>query len=296
MGTVLNFKKLELTDKPLFDNYFTKYSQDSSELTFTNLFVFNDSKEIEFTEFEDHLIISFFNKLGDDKIARHFFQPIGKNPEIIISKILEIYPNTLFERVSKKIISNFENFNIQDDRANYDYIYKIEDLVLFAGKNYAPKRNFVNQFLKNNPTIRIIDNSIISQCLKLEEVWCDLKSCKKDKSLCAEYLAIKNAFDNYEKLNLFGVAVIVDEKVVGFAVGEKLNHDTFVEHFEKASDEYVGVYQFLLNQFAKEISKQFTNIVYLNREQDLGIEGMRKAKLSYHPVNMIEKVLIKKKN
>ena len=191
----LNFKKIDLSDKFVFDKYLSLFQPNSSELTFTNLFVFNDSRQIEFAEFENHLIISFFNKFSDDKDSRHFFMPIGETPDLIISKLLDIYPNSAFERVEKNAISAIDIFHVEDDRANYDYVYKIEDLALFAGKNYAPKRNFVNQFQKNNPVIKIIDELIIAKCLELEEIWCNLKQCRKDKSLCAEYLAIKNAFD-----------------------------------------------------------------------------------------------------
>lgn len=290
----LNFKKIELNDKPLFDNYLSKFPQDSSELTFTNLFVFKDSKKIEFCEYKNHLIISFIDQNG----KRLFYTPIGENILEIISEILTFYSTSSFERINQQQILWDNNLNnnlfIERDRANDDYIYQISDLVTLHGQKYANKRNFVKRFEKNEFTLKIIDPSIIKKCLDLEEAWCNLKQCKKDKSLCAEYLAIKNAFNNYNYLELFGIAVLVKEKVVGFAIGEKLNNNTFVEHFEKASDDFIGAYQFLLNSFAKEIQKQFPKMIYLNREQDLGIEGMRKAKESYHPIRMIEKVKIKK--
>lgn len=280
----VDFKKISLEDKHLFDKYFKNYPQETSELTFTNLFAWRKSKPVDFAIFEEHLLIRFRSKEGF-----RFFPPIGKDPKRIIEAILESYSDSIFERVNKKVMQEESRFRVIDDRDNYDYVYDIKELSVLPGQKFANKRNFVSRFSKNNPEVKEINDDIIKRVLTLEEDWCNLKNCLDDEELSGEYFAIKEAISNFKVLKLSGIALLVDDKVVGFAIGERLNDDTFVEHFEKAKGEIAGAYQFLLNAFAKSIPQGFT---YLNREQDLGVEGMRKSKLSYNPVKMIEKVRI----
>ncbi len=282
----LSFKKIGIEDKELFDRYFKDYPPKASELTFTNLFVYRESRPIEFAVFEEHMIITFL----DTKNKRSFFSPIGNAPSRMIEKILEMYPNAAFERIEKSIVkdTNIELSSVHD-KDNDDYVYDIKELIELQGQRYSSKRNFVNRFEKNSPIVKDIDDVFIKDCLHLNGKWCDLKDCTGDASLKAEFMAIKQALLNFKRLSLISVAVFVDGKISGFAIGERLNEDTFVEHFEKANPELGGAYQYILNSFAKKIP---SNFLYLNREQDLGNEGLRKSKESYHPKMMIEKYRI----
>jgi len=134
-----------------------------------------------------------------------------------------------------------------------------------------------------------LDENTVNSFFSLQEKWCNIKNCVSDEQLQAEDIAIKEALAHFKEFNLFGVCVAINKNIEAFAIGEKLNNGTFVEHFEKANTKFNGIYQYVLHEFVKAIPKNFK---YLNREEDLGIAGLRKSKLSYNPVNMVEKYRI----
>jgi uncharacterized protein len=274
----MKFKPITLADKPLFDEYFAEFPPRISELTFTNLFVWRHSRKYEFAEIDSHLIILYDNK---------FLQPIGKNPESIIPGLLKEHSS--IERVDETIALKTTGCKVEEDRNNWDYVYSIEDLRTLAGNKYAPKRNFIKQCEKCEPDVCALDKDTVHGFLQLQKDWCSLRKCDDDANLQAENTAVMEALKNFEMLNLFGICIYVNKRIEGFAIGEKLNNDTYVEHFEKANTNINGLYQYILYNFAKSIRGEFS---YLNREQDLGIEGLRKAKESYYPVRMIKKYRI----
>jgi len=284
----LNFKPIELQDKELFDQFFIKYPPLISEFTFTNLFCWRLSKGHEFALYNNHLIISFF----DDRKFRRFYQPIGENPADIMQKILLLFPESSFERVEKSIAEKInKEFIVEHDKNMDDYVYSINNLKLLVGDKYSAKRNFIKRFLHYNPKICVLDEDAVQSFLQLQEKWCNLKDCHSNKNTEAEHMAIKEALLNFKKLKFFGMCVYVNNNIEAFAIGEPLNENTFVEHFEKADARFTGIYQYLLNEFVKTIPERFT---FINREQDLDVEGIRKTKLSYHPFKFIEKYNIKK--
>ena len=127
---------------------------------------------------------------------------------------------------------------------------------------------------------------LIPHCLELEEKWCEEHDCEDEESLINERKALNTALRNFDALGLVGGALWVDDEIVGFTYGAPVNHDTFAVHIEKADSRIDGSYSILNQEFARHIPEQY---VYLNREEDLGIPGLRKAKLSYHPVILLEK-------
>lgn len=281
----MDSREIRLEDKKLFDGYFKEYPQNISEMTFTNLFCWRHSKRHEFAIYEGHLIVSFMNH-G----KRHFYQPIGENPARIISSMIKKDKDIVFERVEKDIATSLkENFNISEQKDMDDYVYLKEDLIELKGTKFMSKRNFIKQFSKNNPEVLPLSKSTVDRFRDLHAEWCNMRDCKPGSSLHDEFIAIQELLDNFEVLDVSGICVFVGGKIEAFALGERLNDITFVEHFEKADTRLNGSYQFLLNEFARSIPKDFR---FMNREQDLGIEGLKKAKLSYNPVRMIEKYKI----
>ena len=127
---------------------------------------------------------------------------------------------------------------------------------------------------------------LIPHCLELEEKWCEEHGCEEEESLINERKALNIALRNFDALGLVGGALWVDDEIVGFTYGAPVNHDTFAVHIEKADSHIDGSYNILNQEFARHIPEQY---VYLNREEDLGIPGLRKAKLSYRPVILLEK-------
>src|SRR5262249_27794621 len=153
------------------------------------------------------------------------------------------------------------------------------DLRELPGKDYHAKRNHINRFAEHNPEVRSLSAALAADCIRVQEQW--LEGQRNNPSARDESTALIKALRHWDDLPLQGIGVFVGGSLAGFAVGEPLNPSTFVEHFEKGLAEYPGVYQFLLHEFAKAIPPSFT---FLNREQDLGVEGLRRAKESWHPV------------
>ncbi|MEM4268412.1 MAG: phosphatidylglycerol lysyltransferase domain-containing protein [Candidatus Woesearchaeota archaeon] len=275
-----NFEEISLDKKKIFDEFLSCYPPRISELTFTNLFAWRKSKNYKFAVYDGHLLVSLKDEAGEAML-----QPIGPEPHNIIELFAE---TTRFVRVDKKIAEKLKGrLKITPDRDMFDYVYDVNALKTLAGDKYNAKRNLINRFEKQEPVVLVINQEIIQECLNLEKIWCDLKNCSQDLNLISESGAIRETLENFTSLKVMGVAIKINDHIEGFAIGEQLNKETFVEHFEKANPKYTGIYQFLLMEFAKSIPQ---GILYINREQDLGVEGLRKAKLSYHPVFFIEKV------
>ena len=179
------------------------------------------------------------------------------------------------------------SFDYRLDRDYFDYIYSRQELAELKGKNFQPKRNHVNKFKRTyNYKYTPLTVDLIPHCLELEEKWCEEHDCEEEESLINERKALNIALRNFDALGLVGGALWVDDEIVGFTYGAPVNHDTFAVHIEKADSHIDGSYNILNQEFARHIPEQY---VYLNREEDLGIPGLRKAKLSYRPVILLEK-------
>ena len=173
------------------------------------------------------------------------------------------------------------------DRDYFDYIYSRQELAELKGKNFQPKRNHVNKFKRTyNYKYTPLTVDLIPHCLELEEKWCEEHDCEEEESLINERKALNIALRNFDALGLVGGALWVDDEIVGLTYGAPVNHDTFAVHIEKADSHIDGSYNILNQEFARHIPELY---VYLNREEDLGIPGLRKAKLSYRPVILLEK-------
>jgi len=181
-------------------------------------------------------------------------------------------------------------FNPLPDRDDFDYIYSVKELINLTGDKFHAKKNLVNGFIKRYSfEFKPLDSVLIPECLQLHQKWCDLKACTQDPSSNAEDLMVVELLNNFSHWKLFGGAILIDGKVQAFTILEELNCTTAVGHVEKANTEYRGIYQ-AINQFAAK--KLLSKYEFVNREQDVGEPGLRKAKLSYNPVGFAEKYYI----
>jgi hypothetical protein len=276
-------RAIKISDKAMFDGLFAKMQPSISEFTFTNLFLWGAAKRYSMSKFEGHVLV-FYESHG----KRIFLPPIGKEPEGIIKKILSESGNAEFQRVPEEIALklNDPSLSVEEDRNSFDYVYLRKDLADLPGAKYSPKRSFVRRALENSPVVVENPDANPSECMRLQEEWCKARMCESDEAMKQENEAIYTLFLNKKELWVTCVVIRIGGKVAAFAAGEPLNDDTYVIHFEKADTKYTGIYQLINNEFAKRIPPKFK---YVNREQDLGIEGMRKAKESYHPVHMVKK-------
>ena len=181
-------------------------------------------------------------------------------------------------------------FGFTVDRDYADYIYLRSDLATLKGKKFQSKRNHINKFRNTYPDYKYspITKDRIQECLELEAKWCKANDCDQQEGTGNERRALIYALNHFEELGLTGGILHVNGQIVAFTFGMPINKETFGVHVEKADTTIDGAYTMINYEFANHIPEQYT---YINREEDLGIEGLRKAKLSYQPVIILEKYM-----
>ena len=302
-------KSIEITDKKLFDKYFQKYPPDISEFTFTNIFMWRKYYNFLFFEYDNHLILFSKDYLknrkkpikSNAKEYLYFFPPIGPYPSKIIIELFEKYGDVEVHRVPENVCINLKennnyselNLDCLEDPNNWDYVYNREEIIDLAGNKYRQNRRWLQKFFDNYEyDFQLLTADLVEKCKELQLEWCVIRACTEDESLEAEQEAIYEALDNFRILGFSGGILCVDDKCAAYTFGEMLNNKTLVIHIEKAHMEYEGAYQAINNFFLKNCCM---DAIYVNREQDLGIEGLRRAKESYKPIKMNKKSIIYKK-
>ncbi|WP_152751253.1 DUF2156 domain-containing protein [Clostridium estertheticum] len=297
------FKRLTIDDKEIFEKYIYPYKFLSCEYSFTTLYIWREACDICFTVYKDALII----KKMDFEGRYYFMQPLGYNKENLkelIDVLMDYKKENNMEFVFKDLDESFmeeikdiygdvRGICIKEDRDNFDYLYEAEKLTKLSGKKLHGKKNHYNSFIKNyNYEVKDIEETqVIKDVVMAAEKWYEANN--NDRMLNFELQGIKDILENIEIVNTKGIAVYVDEKIVAFSLGEKLNDDLAVIHIEKADTSYSGVYSFINKAF---VDRSFSDVKIINREQDLGIEGLRKSKLSYHPFKLEKKYIFSSSN
>jgi hypothetical protein len=288
-----SFREIGLQDKEFLDLIFKKWEPQISEYTFTNLFIWRESRRTLVSRMKEILLIKRFN-LGMNHF--HLFPPIGSTNiselvPMLIANLSEMGVSAIYGLdVSQAQLFQEQGLTLIELRENWDYVYCVQDLSELPGTKYYTKRKNIEKCQAAYSLEYVpIDADIIKQCLQMQTSWCNLRQCDLIPSLAAENRAVKETFLRYNELNVFGGAVYVDGSLEAFTIGEPLNRDTAVIHFEKANPNITGLYQVINQRFCAEALQGFT---YVNREQDLGIPGLRRAKMSYHPTHFVEKYLV----
>lgn len=279
------FHTLGLSDKPLFDEY-KKFGFIHSQYNFTNLFMWKHVYNASVCVIADMLCI-VLNTFGH----KSAMFPVGCGDiELAIKGIIDEYGEIEFSALDDdkfKILSDIfpEKLECVDVRNNYDYVYLTEKLITLSGRKLHSKRNHLKRFFENyNYEFKTIDKSNLADCEKIEKAWISEKdfSEKIEKS---EYLSTMNVLENFDYLEAMGGIIYIDGKPVAFSIGEKFRDDMMLIHIEKAVSGYEGLFP-AINQLCAE--NVFNDSVYINREEDMGLESLRKAKLSYYPDMMLE--------
>ena len=183
-------------------------------------------------------------------------------------------------------------FRYHCDRDSYDYVYAIDDLADLKGKKYQKKRNHYNRFRDNYPncTIEPITGENLPQVKQMLEDWyAQRQESDPSGDYHMEQAAIYKALRHYDQLGLEGIVLINEDRILAMTIGSRLSGDTFDIHFEKARAEADTAYTVINCEFARYLRAKYPEIQFLNREDDLGLEGLRKAKLSYYPHHLVEK-------
>jgi hypothetical protein len=181
-----------------------------------------------------------------------------------------------------------DKFEFALERNSADYVYSAQSLKTLVGKKLSGKRNHINRFVENYPewVYEPLTEKNMAEAREMDDAWCRQAGCTDDDGLRKETCAVLQAFKNFFDLKMDGGLLRADGKVVAFSMGDPLNETTYHVHFEKAFAEVQGAYPMINKQF---VIHNCENYLYVNREDDAGDEGLRKAKLSYVPLRLIEK-------
>jgi|GEM_PF-83672 len=254
-----------------------------SEFTFAGLYLFRDTYNYHLSRLPaDNLLIS-----GEKDGSSFFMLPCGLPEDTgLLNELFDRYDylKGLSERntdAARVVLENLGLF-VQEDRDNFDYLYLKEDLANLPGKKYHKKRNRVNAFVNDYHFVeQVLKPKHIPDALGILESW---QENREDRS---DYAAAREALERFQELGLKGYIVYVDEIPAAYTVGEALMKGrSFVVHFEKALDEYRGIYQFINKAFAAILPRHYK---WINREQDLGNEGLRQSKMTYRPTGFVKK-------
>lgn len=183
-----------------------------------------------------------------------------------------------------------DRITVTPSRDGFDYIYDADAMIKLEGKKYHGKRNHIKHFKENNWSYEPLGPEHYEDCIRYAALSYNNLNKYDDHSSVVEQYAINTFFTNFEYLGLKGGVLKVNNEIIGFTIGEQLNSDTFDIHIEKADANLQGAYPTLFNEF---ISREAQGFRYINREEDLGIEGLRKSKLSYHPEFLLEKYYVR---
>lgn len=295
---MLDWKEISLEDKSIFDKFIRNYDGRASEISFTNFFMWRSQYKFRYAINGNFLCII---AVPEDK-EPYCYAPIGSGSyeefKETVLKIDQYFKkrgwNLTFQRVEEDKVHYFDTcfngkFECILDINNSDYLYLRDNLVKLGGKKYDGKRNHINKF-RNTYEYKweILDKRFIEEAMRINEEWCENRICDKDGAMC-EKIANNELLANYNVLECKGMILSVNGRYEGYTVGEIYSKDMAVIHIEKGNSEIKGIYSFINQQFCE---MELEGINYINREQDLGKQGLRKAKMSYHPFSMINKYTI----
>ena len=291
---MLDFQKLDLTKKDTYLPYLQAGRQGGCEYSFANLCMWGRQRAaflggymVLFSQFSRRSVYPWPKGSGDirpvlDAIiadAAHRGIPCritGMGPEE--TKLLEsLYPG---------------RFRFHNDRDGYDYVYAIDDLAELKGRRYQRKRNHFNRFCQSFPhhSAAAIGPKNLPAVRDFADRWFRRRQAEDPSAdLHMERAALKTALDHFEELDMEGLLLTDGDAVLAFTLGSPLSADTMDIHFEKADADAEGAYAAVNCLFARQLRSKFPNVRFLNREDDMGLEGLRKAKLSYLPHHLVEK-------
>lgn len=291
----IKFIAPEIGMKPVFDKFLSSKESQDELSAFGTCFIWSECYGTKVHVDESFALIK------TEKNDLNYWFPVGKLNDEELKKTIDYMitdcknsgqTELKLSRLNKEDAESLERimpgkFEIKESRERFEYIYTSENLANLKGKKYHGKRNHISKF-KNlyDWTYEKIIPEKKEFYLEFFKKWFEINSEREGVNSGEEFKAIKKSLENYEKLEFEGGVILVDSKIVACTMGEKINSNNFVVHFEKAFTEFDGAYAIINQEFSKTLEKRFE---FINREEDLGIEGLRKAKLSYRPFLLLEK-------
>lgn len=291
------FHPFTLESKEIIESYTKPWESESSDLSFANMFIWGTEGKMTYALKDNMLFVKFKFK----GVPEFFWAPIPKKGtdynyregicdafnyliELGVEPTLRSVSEPFYEMVKA---SCPDLFSMSTDIAS-DYVYEREKLASLSGKKLHSKRNHINKFLSLYPDFEYkkLDSSMIADCMEIYNQWSEEKD--EDMNLSDEKKSVLLALNNLDALDLVGGTLYVDDKLIAFTVGERITSDMQLVHIEKADYSYEGAYPMINQQY---VLNECEDVMLVNREEDMGIPGMRKAKRAYYPVKMVEKYM-----
>lgn len=292
----IEFKRPELEDKELIRHFLQQEHSRNCEMTFANIFLWSRTiYPLKFAVIED--TICFLSETAGYAVTF----PVGKGDKKKVIELLKEEWKREGRQLTLRLVTEEQFGQLQEmygekveisyNRDIADYVYETEKLIQLSGKKYHGKKNHINRFIANHPEWQYepITKENVSECIAMAEEWGRRNGCDENKDKQQELSVAIQGLTMLEELELKGGLLRAEGEVIAFTFGGAVSDDTFVVHVEKAYAEIQGAYPMINREFLKAEAAEYT---YVNREDDTGAEGLRKAKLSYHPVFLIEKGLV----
>lgn len=269
---MINWNPLSLSHKSLIDEYLDRFPIKLSDYAFTNLWMWDGVRHYEWTILDEALCIRF---------GHTYLFPLGKLPPI--AKLIKDDPQFSMRAIPEESLSHFQTLNLKiaEEPDRNDYIYKFKDLLTLAGNQYQAKRNLIHQLNKAHKISFIfIDEEYLPGLIEFEENW-----AKQHPDAGEEHQAALRGLMFYKELDLTGGVLLADNEIIAYTYAELYNGDTWLIHVEKANLAYKGSYQAINQAFIAHVAEA----LWVNREEDLGIQFLVKSKSSYHPDHILKK-------
>jgi hypothetical protein len=285
----LLFEPVTLEKQSVYLDYLARCPERSSDYSFLNIWAWAPEYGLEWA-WEDDLVW-----IRQTRPTERLWAPVGAWQTIDWGERFLGNSNrsSTFVRILEPLAEQWRQqltdcADVVEDRGNWDYLYSVTDLIELKGNRYHKKKNLLHQFKKNyDYTYVPLEAQYLDRARAMQQDWCTWRDCESVELLDAENRAIARVLDNWDSLiGSKGGGLVVDGSLVAYTVGEELMQNTVVVHFEKGDTAYKGVYQAINQMFLENTAGDYQ---FVNREQDLDDEGLRKAKMSYSPVDFVRK-------
>lgn len=289
---MIEFREIQLEDKSWIDECLREADYQGCEYSFTSNYIWRTLYHVQVAEVEGFYVV----KTGHDGKYTYSI-PAGKGD---MKHVLQLMMEDAKERnhpfvlrgITRELIPVLEEwfpgtFQFEENRDESDYVYTVEKLSKLAGKKLHGKRNHIRRFM-DSPNWEYYDvtEDNVHECIEMNQIWLTKYVSEGDTGLLEESIAVNEILTHFKELNVKGGILKKDGEVVAYTIGEPLNSNTYVIHIEKAFYEIQGAYPMINQQFVLHNCQDYE---YVNREEDTGDEGLRKAKLSYYPDILLEK-------
>ena len=277
------FKIIGLEDKDCLAAFIARSPAEVCEINLGNILIWRQFDHSKFTILNGNLCIL----CEPPSEPAYFLQPLGEDKiRETITACLNFAPR--LSRIPESFAAQYcSEFKCEPDPGNFDYVYLAEDLIHLRGKRYDGKRNRIRKFERNHACryVRLADEHLDS-CRHLFEKWLEKKESDDGSFPLVWRHVIEEALERFKEIGLKGGAIEIEGQVAAFSIGERLTSDTAVIHIEIVDPDYEGLPQLMNREFVKN---EWAEYQYINREQDLGNPGLRRAKTSYHPHHLVKK-------